>query len=458
MLELMDWIGRRPFEDKPWLILGKGPTFTRRHEFDLSKYNLVSLNHAVRELRVQWAHMIDVDVAAACADTLLDRAEYLVMPLHPHVHFRPTEKRLDEFVREVPILAEFERRGRLVWYNLRTWKDTAAPSPVIHARFFSSEAAVDILGAMGVKQVCSLGVDGGRGYSQAFRDLEGQTMLANGHETFDMQFREIDALVAKHGMSYAPLLEPLRVFVGADEPHLLATRVLDHSIRKHCSKPVVLTPLYNLSHPMPRDERNRPRTPFSFYRFMIPQLRGYRGKALYLDPHMLVFGDIAELWEYPFDAHAVLCTRQAECEEWTRPDWHSRTRNGGVLLLDCSRLDWEIGDIVRRMDEGTLDYAGLMSALAITPSEAVADKLPAEWNSVERFEGGRTKAVNFNVAAAKPWRSDTNPLCPLWEEAFREAVADGIVSDELIASGIQKRFFKPGLAAVAREPQHGAGC
>ncbi len=448
MLSLSDWMSRCRFPEKPWLMLGKGPTFACRRDYDLSRYNLVSLNHAVREQPVQWAHMIDVDVASECADSLLANAEYLVMPKHPHVQFRPSPRRLDEFVAEVPILAEFERRGRLVWYNLRSWKQPEEGSPVVHAKFFSSEAALDILGLMGATDVRSLGVDGGRGYSTTFQDLEGKTMLANGHESFDIQFAELDALAAKHRLAYAPLVEPLRVFVGVDEAHLVAARVLDYSIRKHCTRPVVLSPMLNLAHPVPSDPGNRPRTPFSFYRFMIPRLRRGRGTALYLDPHMLVFGDIAELWEIPFEQHAVLCSRQTATEAWRRPDWGTLPRNTGMMLLDCARLDWDVADFVRRMDAGEMTYPQLMGQLSVVPSDAVADKLPAEWNSVEAYEPGRTKAVNFNVAATKPWRSDANALGHLWDEACAEAVAAGFVGPDLLKAGAERGYLKPSLVAT----------
>ena len=41
---------------------------------------------------------------------------------------------------------------------------------------------------------------------------------------------------------------------------------------------------------------------------MIPERCGYRGRALYLDADMVVFGDVAELADLPFGDHAVLCS------------------------------------------------------------------------------------------------------------------------------------------------------
>src|SRR5438094_870438 len=120
MIELMDWIPGVSFPAKPWLILGKGPSFSRRTEFDLGQFNL--------------------------------------------------------------------------------------------------------LARMGVKTVRTLGLDGGRGYSLAFSDLEAKTHLAAGHSSFDSQFIEMRQIVQRHGMDYAPLIEPLRVFVGTDESSMMGTR------------------------------------------------------------------------------------------------------------------------------------------------------------------------------------------------------------------------------------------
>ena len=78
---------------------------------------------------------------------------------------------------------------------------------------------------------------------------------------------------------------PVRVYVGSQEAQMLPVKVLEYSIRKHTELPVEIFPLHHASIevPMPRDPRNRPRTPFSFQRFYIPQLAGFRGRAIYLD-------------------------------------------------------------------------------------------------------------------------------------------------------------------------------
>ncbi|MBM4264570.1 MAG: hypothetical protein FJ145_24490 [Deltaproteobacteria bacterium] len=81
--------------------------------------------------------------------------------------------------------------------------------------------------------------------------------------------------------------------------------------------------------PLPKDRENQPRTGFSFSRFLIPSLCQYRGKAIYLDADMLVFDDIAKLWDYPLASAKANRNRQ---RHWTRHS--SRPR-----FIHCELLD-----------------------------------------------------------------------------------------------------------------------
>jgi hypothetical protein len=451
VIDLRRWAEATDLPPKPWLILGKGPTFSRRDDFDLTAFNLLALNDVVRELEVDIAHAIDVDVAARNADALRSNARWLIMPRRPHLDFRPAPRLLEEFFDEIPVLRELSEQGRLVWYNLSNSKPVG-DAPVIGARFFSAEAALNVLGEVGVKRVRSLGVDGGRGYSPAFQDLEGTTMLANTRTSFDEQFAEIERIVARHGMDYHPLVpppgrEPIRVFVGADDSQLVPAAVLEHSIRKHASRPVEFTVMKDMPVPTPKDPANRPRTGFSFYRFLIPKLSGYQGRAVYLDCDMQVFADMAELWDIPFDGHTVLCTNQPQPPEQWRDDPNFKPgRHLAVMMLDCSRLQWDVDEIVRGLDEGKYGYTQLMSDLCIVPQEQIAERIPTEWNSLEQYEPGRTKLLHYTVVPTQPWKNDKNPLAGIWMSEFREAVAAGAVDPEVVRQSIEAGHVKRSLA------------
>ena len=111
--------------------------------------------------------------------------------------------------------------------------------------------------------------------------------------------------------------ETIRVFVGVDRSQLLAVPVLEYSIKRHTTAKVEVVPMLDLPVPKPQDPRNGQRTGFSFSRFCIPKLAGYRGKAIYMDADMLVFRDIRELWDIPFDGAKIIIQKLAKKILWT---------------------------------------------------------------------------------------------------------------------------------------------
>jgi len=450
MIELTEWFAAAGLPPKPWLVLGKGPTIDRRDRFDLSAYNRLSLNHVVNEVDVDVAHIVDVDVVGDCADRLATNCRWLVMPRHPHLRSAHSPRALEDWFGDYPVLADLDRQRRLVWYNL-SGGPVHGRSPVIGAKGFSSEAALGILGTLGVRTVRSLGVDGGRSYGEAFRHLADETLLENGATAFDVQFDRLDVLVAEYGIDYQPLVEPLRIFVGTDESQVVAHRVLEYSIRKSASVPVTVTPMLGWPHPQPRDRENKPRTSFSFCRFMIPERCGYQGRALYLDADMVVFSDVAELADMPFSDHSVLCTAPERAEAWKgHGGTHLGSRSLAVSLFDCDRLRWEIDDIVAGLDEKRYSYAELMSDLCLVPPEQIAETIPNEWNDLERYMPGRTKLLHFTVVPIQPWKNDENPLAEVWMQWYREAVEAGAVPPEEVEALVRAGHAKSSLTAVLR--------
>ena len=92
---------------------------------------------------------------------------------------------------------------------------------------------------------------------------------------------------------------------------------------------------------------------------------------MYLDADMLVFGDVAELASIPFDGAKVLCSYQRVLPElWKDKPGFEAGRNMAVMLLDCSRLDWDAAKIVAGLDEGRYTYEELVYELCIVGTTA----------------------------------------------------------------------------------------
>jgi hypothetical protein len=445
MIELHEWIRTAAFQDKPWLMLGKGPSFSRRDEFPLGDYHLIGLNNVVGEQPVDIAHMIDVDVVGQVADRLADNCKVLIMARRPHVDFQPGTRLLEDYFDEQPVLRRLDEEGRLVWYNATT-SGPVGDAPSIKVRYFSSEAALRVLVAMGAKKVRTLGIDGGTQYGEDFKDLP---QLRNGLPSFDAQFRELEEIVAESGIDYDPIIEPMRIFCGLDESQIVASRVLEYSIRKHASRPVRFYPMLDVPTPVPRDPANRGRTGFSFSRFHIPKLSGYKGRALYVDADMQVFRDIAELWDIPFDGHKVMCTRQDEPpEQWKDSSWFHPGRQMSVMMLDCERLDWDVTDIVGGLDEGRYTYENLMFELCVVDDGEISDALPPRWNHLEHFEPGETSLLHYTVVPTQPWKNDANPLRDVWHPDFEEARRAQVVHEDEIERLARAGHIKRSLAGL----------
>ena len=420
--------------DRSWLILGKGPSFARRNEFDLTGFKTLGLNHVVCYTPVEVASAIDLDVIAECGEAIYHNAQVLLMPRYPHVNFQASEQPLEAFLGDFPILDRLNREGRLVWYNFASGKPLPS-SPRIPMGYFSAEVMVNLLATLGVRSICTLGVDGGKSYSQQF---DNKTRLANQHGSFDVQWPGITATVRRYGITYAPLTTeiPIRVFLGTDASQMLGAKVLQYSIMKHCPIPVVFDTMEDILAPTPKHPKNQAHTEFSFNRFAIPKRAGYQGRAVYLDADMLVCRNFQELWDIPFNQASVLYAASSS---------PNRMRQFSVLLLKCDELAWDINEIIMGLDNESYDYQDLMNDFCIERSERVQPLIPSEWNSLEEYQPGKTALIHYTDMHMQPWVSCKNPNGDLWVKYLREAIRADFISFDEVKDAVKQGFARPSL-------------
>ena len=455
MRSFFDWHSASCSANESWLILGKGPSFSKLDELDTSSYRTFALNDVVIERPVSVAHAIDIDVIDRCGHALLRNAGVLVMPWIPHIRtelgvfskrafFGVGTDTLDDYCSMVPILSRLRDEDRLLWYNLYT----AAPqrlrpgSPVVHATEFSASAALNLLTLAGVRKVRSLGVDGGSGYSDAFKHQERTTMLQTGQASYDSQFRGLAETIMRTGVDFSPLDvdSPIKVFVGTQPEQMLAFKVLEYSIRRHCSMAVDIVPLFQAVHdaqieiPTVRNPLLRPKTPFSFQRFAIPQLKGHAGRAIYLDSDMQVFSDLKALWTWGFGENDLL-TVQEPRNTGRRPQF-------SVMVLDCARLAWDVREIVRQLEQGRWTYEQLMFEMA--PASSVGAVLPSTWNDLERHTAG-TALTHYTDMDAQPWLTTHNLLGELWCAELFSAIRENFIDIAFVEDHVQRGWVRPSL-------------
>lgn len=426
------WINR------DWLILGKGPSFSLFRNDYSNVFHILTLNDSIREVKeATIAHFIDFDAFKRSSESL-QHAQFVVLPWFPHFNHKAGTQSLAELWLSDPALAQLATERRLYWYDLNTSAVRHGSYPVLSASFFSAEAALDLLATAGVRRVRSLGLDGGNSYSAEFSDLSNVSLLSNGRKNFDRQFSSFAQVIARTGVDYAPLDmdAPVRIHVASTASEALPVKVLEYSIKQHASASVTVTPLCDvgISIPKPQAPKNQPRTPFSFQRFLIPQVCGHEGRSIYLDSDMLVFKDVVDLWRSPFGEANVLAA-YSDSASGRKPQF-------SVMLMDCSQLKWNIQDIVDRLNSGALSYEQLMYDFSLARTSAVIEP---EWNSLEIFKPGQTALLHYTDMNTQPWVSHLNPLGYLWVHALRQAIQDGAISRSFVEEEVQKGHVRPSL-------------
>lgn len=443
MQHVLDFFQHHVFS-APFLIIGKGPSYSYIDQYDLNQYTTISLNHVIKTLQVDFAHLIDFDVFEECQNEIYTHAKYLILPLYPNLHQRYGKTSLVNLLTSYPVLKKLNDENRLLYYEHRMnalqrripWlrgKNT------IVARYFSAEAVVSILTKMGVKQIYLIGVDGGRTYSQKFDEYRGQTLFKNGHQSFTLQFKYIRKMIMDSQTQLKELHHeyPIKVYIATQEAQMVPTKVLEYSIRKRTSKPVEVYPMHlsEIEYATPKNPKNRQKTPFSFQRFLIPQLNDYKGRAIYLDSDMQVFKDIDNLWTMPMYEHDLLTVIPAKNE--------GRRLQFSVMLLDCSKIDWNIHNIINQLDSGELTYKTLMHDMTIAKNIGV--EIPTIWNSLEVYKEGGTALWHCTDMETQPWISRKNPNGGIWVKDLIEAIDDDFISKDFIQGHINKGWIRPSL-------------
>ena len=113
----------------------------------------------------------------------------------------------------------------------------------------------------------------------------------------------------------------IKVFVGCDPNNcdLEQMMVLDYSIRKHTQHPVEImwmqltsdanSPWYSNASTDEGWHTEKWATPFSGFRWAIPELCNFEGRAIYMDTDVIVLCDINELWSHPMDDKSIVIAK-----------------------------------------------------------------------------------------------------------------------------------------------------
>ncbi len=137
---------------------------------------------------------------------------------------------------------------------------------------------------------------------------------------------------------------------------------------------------------------------FTLTRFMPPELMGYRGKAVVVDPDVFAIDDVWKLFTMDMKGKAI----------WCRPRKKNSTDINGdmassVMLLDCAQLKhWKVEEQFNSMFDRKLEYKGWVT-LRNEPRESIG-LLDDTWNDLDVLTK-KTHFLHTTKRITQPWKT-----------------------------------------------------
>lgn len=207
----------------------------------------------------------------------------------------------------------------------------------------------------------------------------------------------------------------LKIFIGWDSRFPEPADVLRHSLLEHASIPLDIRYLKLDELCLERAHDPRASTEFTYSRFLVPYLCGFRGKAIFMDNDMLCFGDIKELDDLDMsglalrvvqhDYQPVNTVKMYGCEQssYPRKNWSS------LMLMNCERLGLWSKEVV------ATQTGAYLHRFQDIPDNQIGE-IPKTWNTLDWMDE-TTKLIHYTNGG--PWFDDyrDHPHAQVWYRA-----------------------------------------
>jgi len=222
--------------------------------------------------------------------------------------------------------------------------------------------------------------------------------------------------------------DAIKIFIGTSSngEDAKAEMVYEYSIRKNASVPVDITWMkqtHDETSPWGGWTTPNWSTPFSGFRWVIPEVCGFEGRAIYTDCDMINFKDMNELINIDMEGKPIAARRG--------------TRFGGhefcVMVFDCKAFE-DHSMISGRMKNIAESHHRMINKFSGT--DLVKD-LDAKWNCLdgEGLDIEDIWQLHYTNMATQPWRPDwyigprkdhpRKDIWDMWFEMYDEAIENG---------------------------------
>ncbi len=137
---------------------------------------------------------------------------------------------------------------------------------------------------------------------------------------------------------------------------------------------------------------------FTPLRFMPPELMGYEGRAVIMDPDIFAVADIWELLSRDMGDKAIFARARSGTKGII-----DHCMASSVMLMDCAKLKhWKCEAQFRSLFEQTLDYSDWICLK--NEDRNTIGLLENEWNDFDKLTA-RTKMLHTTRRKTQPWKS-----------------------------------------------------
>ena len=210
-------------------------------------------------------------------------------------------------------------------------------------------------------------------------------------------------------------MEPFKIFIGYDPVETVSYHTMCHSILSRSSIPVTFTPINqrNLKrfYDRPRDPKQS--NEFSFTRFLVPYLCGFKGWGVFFDCDMMVRTDIKELYDQIDDNFALKCVKHdytptMQTKYLGNVQYQYPRKNWSSVVL------WNAGHPANKVlaPHHVERATGLdLHRFTHLKDELIGD-LDVGWNwlvqdyNLANLEGGKSRVKNVHWTNYGPWLKD----------------------------------------------------
>jgi hypothetical protein len=246
--------------------------------------------------------------------------------------------------------------------------------------------------------------------------------------------------------------KPVTIFISSGEASLLERKVLVYSLRRNSTRDLDIR-VFNGTHntieregkppelaPMSLKVKYQNVTEFSNYRFLVPEVCQFQGRAISMDSDMIVLGDIGELFDAELGGNQILAK-------------HAAYRNvmGGhwalsVMLIDCASTRINLDLYFDEINDGLYSYSDLhqMSPRFLAHHQFEIGHIDGRWNEFDRRDKD-TRLIHYTNLYTQPWKSRSHPYGDLWFEYFDEARKAGYITDRDIELTLVRSYARRDL-------------